>query len=53
MTNLQLSNLDHFQTGDNDRISGKGHGNHISGLVVKGDVIYTAGIDDSVKSIGK
>ncbi|KAK8400426.1 hypothetical protein O3P69_003240 [Scylla paramamosain] len=38
-------------TGDNDRIAGKGHGNHVSGLVVKGDTIFTAGIDDSVKYI--
>ena len=42
-----------YYTGDNDRIAGKGHGNHVSGLVVKGDTIYTAGIDDSVKYIGE
>ncbi|XP_045607289.1 actin-interacting protein 1 isoform X2 [Procambarus clarkii] len=38
-------------TGENDRIGGKGHGNHVSGLVVKDNVVYTAGIDDSIKVI--
>lgn len=39
-------------TGDNDRISGKGHGNHVSGIVVKDEIVFSAGIDDSVKIIG-
>ncbi|XP_069948850.1 actin-interacting protein 1 isoform X1 [Cherax quadricarinatus] len=38
-------------TGENDRIGGKGHGNHVSGLVVKDSAVYTAGIDDSIKVI--
>ncbi|KAK4313062.1 hypothetical protein Pmani_015581 [Petrolisthes manimaculis] len=38
-------------TGNNDRISGKGHGNSVSGLAIMGDCVYTAGIDDSVKAI--
>ncbi|XP_063607202.1 actin-interacting protein 1-like isoform X2 [Penaeus indicus] len=40
-------------TGDNDRISGKGHGNHVSGIVVKDDIVFSAGIDDSVKVIDR
>ncbi|XP_071543486.1 actin-interacting protein 1 isoform X2 [Panulirus ornatus] len=39
------------ETGDNDRIAGKGHGNQVNGLIVKDNAIYTAGIDDSVKVI--
>lgn len=42
-----------MSTGDNERIAGKGHGNQVSGLVIKNDGVYTAGIDDSIKIIGK
>lgn len=37
--------------GTNDRISGVGHGNQINGIRSAGDVIYTCGIDDSLREI--
>lgn len=37
--------------GTNDRVSGTGHGNQINGIVSAGDVIYTCGIDDSLREI--
>lgn len=39
------------KTGTNDRISGKGHGNQVTGLAIHDKTIYTCGIDDSVKLI--
>lgn len=39
------------KTGENDRISGVGHGNQINGMKCEGDWMYTCGIDDSVKQI--
>ncbi|MCL4128450.1 UNVERIFIED_CONTAM: hypothetical protein GTU68_035864 [Idotea baltica] len=39
------------ETGENDRIEGKGHGNQVTGIVVKEDAVYTSGIDDTVKLI--
>ncbi|XP_066939442.1 actin-interacting protein 1 isoform X2 [Macrobrachium rosenbergii] len=39
------------KTGQNERIAGKGHGNHVSGLIIKDSLIYTAGIDDTIKAI--
>jgi len=38
-------------TGQNDRISGSGHGNQMNGMVTIGESIFTCGIDDSVKEI--
>ncbi|KAK7076863.1 WD repeat-containing protein 1 [Halocaridina rubra] len=38
-------------TGDNDRISGKGHGNHVSSIIIRNDGVYTSGIDDTIKVI--
>lgn len=38
-------------TGDNERISGKGHGNNVTGLAVTEDTVYSVGIDDSLKVI--
>lgn len=42
-----------FLPGENDRIEGKGHGNQVTGIVVKEDAVYTVGIDDTLKSIGE
>ncbi|XP_063903867.1 actin-interacting protein 1 [Zophobas morio] len=39
------------ETGENDRIEGVGHGNQINGMRVHGNVLYTCGIDDSLKQI--
>ncbi|CAL4141804.1 unnamed protein product, partial [Meganyctiphanes norvegica] len=40
-----------IKTGSNDRISGKGHGNQVTGLAIHDKTVYTCGIDDSVKLI--
>ena len=40
-------------SGNNDRIGGKGHGNHVSGLIIKDNFVYTSGIDDTIKAIGE
>lgn len=39
------------QTGENLRIDGVGHGNQINGIKAQGTLLYTCGIDDSVKQI--
>lgn len=39
------------ESGENDRIQGQGHGNQMNGMKASGDVIYTCGIDDSLKII--
>lgn len=39
------------QTGENDRIEGTGHGNQINGMKPYKDLLYTCGIDDSLKKI--
>lgn len=38
-------------SGTNDRVAGAGHGNQINGIRSAGDVIYTCGIDDSLREI--
>lgn len=38
-------------TGTNDRIQGQGHGNQINGMKASDDIVYTCGIDDSIKQI--
>lgn len=38
-------------SGTNDRVAGIGHGNQINGIRSAGDVIYTCGIDDSLREI--
>lgn len=39
------------KTGDNDRVDGHGHGNQINGMKAAGNLLYTAGIDDTVRAI--
>lgn len=44
----------HWETtsGVNDRIQGAGHGNQINGMRTQGEeLLYTCGIDDSIKQI--
>lgn len=36
-------------SGENERISGNGHGNQINGMKATGNKVYTCGIDDSLK----
>ncbi|KAJ8916773.1 hypothetical protein NQ315_005778 [Exocentrus adspersus] len=38
-------------TGENERISGTGHGNQVNGMRVHNGIVYTCGIDDSLKQI--
>lgn len=38
-------------TGENDRIEGTGHGNQINGMKANKGILYTCGIDDSLKKI--
>lgn len=38
-------------TGENERITGNGHGNQINGMRAHGNLVYTCGIDDSLKQI--
>ncbi|XP_058801555.1 actin-interacting protein 1 [Phymastichus coffea] len=38
-------------TGENDRIGGQGHGNQINGMKASANVVYTAGIDDTLRTI--
>ncbi|KAJ8679892.1 hypothetical protein QAD02_015679 [Eretmocerus hayati] len=38
-------------TGENDRVQGQGHGNQVNGMKAAADVVYTAGIDDTLRSI--
>ena len=35
----------------NDRISGTGHGNQINGMKVVKNVLYTCGIDDTLRQV--
>lgn len=39
------------ETGENDRIEGAGHGNQINGIRAHNGILYTCGIDDSLKQI--
>lgn len=39
------------ETGENERIEGVGHGNQINGMKARNGILYTCGIDDSVKQI--
>ncbi|EFN72255.1 Putative actin-interacting protein 1 [Camponotus floridanus] len=39
------------ETGENDRVQGHGHGNQINGMKAAGNLLYTAGIDDTLRSI--
>ncbi|XP_012251061.1 actin-interacting protein 1 isoform X2 [Athalia rosae] len=38
-------------SGENDRVQGQGHGNQINGMKAAGDLLYTCGIDDSLKVV--
>ncbi|XP_014203509.1 actin-interacting protein 1 isoform X1 [Copidosoma floridanum] len=38
-------------TGENDRVQGQGHGNQINGMNASADLVYTAGIDDTLRAI--
>lgn len=38
-------------TGENDRVSGHGHGNQINGMKAANNSLYTAGIDDTLRTI--
>lgn len=38
-------------SGENDRIEGQGHGNQINGMRAHSGILYTCGIDDSLKKI--
>lgn len=40
-------------SGENDRISGNGHGNQINGMKAFGSKVFTCGIDDSLKQFDK
>lgn len=39
------------ETGENERIQGTGHGNQVNGMKVHNGVLYTCGIDDSLKEV--
>jgi len=39
------------KTGENDRVEGKGHGNQINRMKAVGNMLYTCGIDDTLKQI--
>ena len=39
------------ETGDNDRVSGASHTNQVTDMALDEGVIYTAGLDDTVKTI--
>uniref|UniRef100_A0A8D8RJ04 Actin-interacting protein 1 n=1 Tax=Cacopsylla melanoneura TaxID=428564 RepID=A0A8D8RJ04_9HEMI len=39
------------KTGENDRVQGAGHGNQINGMKSTGDLLYTCGIDDTIKQV--
>lgn len=38
-------------SGENNRIEGAGHGNQINGMKATENILYTSGIDDSLKQI--
>ncbi|KAI4472462.1 hypothetical protein M0802_016799 [Mischocyttarus mexicanus] len=39
------------ETGENDRVRGNGHGNQINGMKATKNILYTAGIDDTLRSV--
>lgn len=39
------------ETGENDRVRGNGHGNQINGMKAAKNTLYTAGIDDTLRSV--
>ncbi|KAF7399513.1 hypothetical protein HZH68_008105 [Vespula germanica] len=39
------------ETGENDRVRGNGHGNQINGMKAAKNILYTAGIDDTLRSV--
>ncbi|XP_026681166.1 actin-interacting protein 1 isoform X2 [Diaphorina citri] len=39
------------KTGENDRVQGAGHGNQINGMKATGELLYTCGIDDTIKQV--
>lgn len=39
------------ENGENDRVRGNGHGNQINGMKAAKNTLYTAGIDDTLRSI--
>lgn len=38
-------------TGENDRVQGHGHGNQINGMKTAKNILYTVGIDDTLRSV--
>ena len=38
-------------TGENDRVQGQGHGNQINGMKASNNLLYTAGIDDTLRAV--
>lgn len=38
-------------SGENDRVKGQGHGNQINGMKAAKNLLYTAGIDDTLRTI--
>lgn len=38
-------------TGENDRVRGQGHGNQINGMKTAKNILYTVGIDDTLRSV--
>lgn len=39
------------KTGENDRVDGHGHGNQINGMKAADNLLYTAGIDDTLRAV--
>uniref|UniRef100_A0A6P7FEN8 Actin-interacting protein 1 n=1 Tax=Diabrotica virgifera virgifera TaxID=50390 RepID=A0A6P7FEN8_DIAVI len=39
------------ESGENNRVTGAGHGNQVNGIKVAEETVYTCGIDDSLKQI--
>lgn len=39
------------KTGENNRVQGQGHGNQINGMKAADNLLYTAGIDDTLRSV--
>lgn len=38
-------------TGENERVQGVGHGNQINGMKATDELLYTCGIDDTIKQV--
>ncbi|VEN53481.1 unnamed protein product [Callosobruchus maculatus] len=39
------------ETGENDRVGGTGHGNQVNGMKAMEGILYTCGIDDSLREV--